>query len=153
MLCARSTELQNKQTKQRKTKTSVDRQTLCALLLDLIIGKSGNLIFKTSKEKLCNTRNKKIYCGDGVSSNFLAVMRCLLNFFCGVAVFRALQSPPRFGSYSFFCCFFSWGNLTDLVMGYRRLGGVEEHGVVLSGWEMRRLLKLYNSFQKIKKSL
>ena len=38
----------NKQDKRKET--SVDRQTLCAPLLDLIIGKSGKLIFKTSKE-------------------------------------------------------------------------------------------------------
>ena len=70
-------------------KMSVDRQTLCAPLLDLIIGKRGNLIFKTSKENA--TREiKKIYCGDGVSSNILAVMRCLLNFF---AVLRCSESP------------------------------------------------------------
>ena len=74
VLRARSAELQSKQTRQRKRKTSVDRQTLCAPLLDLIIGKRGNLICKFSKENA--TREiKNIYCGDGVSSNFLAVMR------------------------------------------------------------------------------
>ena len=36
------------------------------------------------------TENKNIYCGDGVPPNFLAVMRCLLNFF---AVLRCLEPP------------------------------------------------------------
>ena len=36
VLRARSAELRSKQTKQRKRKTSVDRQTICAPLLGLI---------------------------------------------------------------------------------------------------------------------
>ena len=89
VLRARSAELQSKQTRQKKRKMSVDRQTLCAPLLDLIIGKRGNLIFKTSK-KNATREIKNIYCGDGVSSNILAVMRCLLIFF---VVLRCSKSP------------------------------------------------------------
>ena len=37
---------------------------------------------------------KNTCCGDGVSLTFLAVMRCSLIFFCGVAVFRTPPSPP-----------------------------------------------------------
>ena len=38
--------------------------------------------------------NLTVCAGDGVSSTFLAVMRCSLTFFCGVAVF-APPPPPH----------------------------------------------------------
>ena len=100
MLRARSAELRSKQTKQSKRKMSVDRQTLCAPLLDLI--RSYRQKWKPPMKMqnefwLCyvlvvwkiveimtlyhvRTENKNIYCDDGVPPNVLAVMRCLLNF-------------------------------------------------------------------------
>ena len=41
--------------------------------------------------KLCTAKNN--CCGDGISWIFLAAMRCSLNFFCGVVVFKAPHVP------------------------------------------------------------
>lgn len=38
-------------------------------------------------------RAENMCCGDGISLTFLAVMRCSLIFFCGVAVYRSPRVP------------------------------------------------------------
>ena len=67
--------------------------TLC-LFLQNIVSHVG--VFPALKSHVghANHGNLKIYRGVGVSSTFLAVMRCSYYFFCGVAVSRNPQCPP-----------------------------------------------------------
>ena len=86
MLRARSAELQSKQVEARSLKPPRKMQNEFWLCDVLVVWKIVDIMTLYH----VRTENKNIYYGDGVSSNFLAVMRCLLNFF---AVLRCSEPP------------------------------------------------------------
>lgn len=56
-------------------------------------------LFSKSHIDHLNRGNLKIFPGVGVSSIFFfVVMRCVINFFCRVAVFRDPQCPPLYAA-------------------------------------------------------
>ena len=61
--------------------------------------RAENTRLATIASRLKRTGLEKVYentcCGYGVPLTFLAVMRCSLIFFCGVAVFRTPPCPPQ----------------------------------------------------------